>query len=116
MAEALAEPPRWEEVAMALAMAAHTRLGAGSIDPVRSVAASSDLLRAIMRHIALVVPDDAPTLPEALRRAGAGQVVLLRRGEHAVCASLLVERPVHLVGEAGAVIRGMLIQIGRAHV
>ena len=48
------------------------------------VAASADLLHAIMRHIALVVPDDAATLAEALRRAGAGQVILLRRGEHAV--------------------------------
>jgi len=100
---------------LALAMAGHARLGADS--PLRKVASSRDLLQQIMRHIELVVPDDAPSLAAALHRAAPWQRVLLRRGEH-ICSSasrdaaqesaLVVSSPIVLCGEPGAVVRGSL--------
>ena len=103
----------WEDVGCALAMASHPRLGSGALQPVKLVSTSADLLHAIMKHVALVVPDDVPTLEEALKRAGAGQVIQLR-GQIDLCASVHVDRPVHLRGEAGAVIRGMLVLRARS--
>lgn len=104
---------KWEDVGCALAMAAHPRLGSDALQPVKLVSASADLLHAIMKHLALVVPDDMPTLEAALRRAGAGQVIQLR-GQIDLCANVHVDRPVHLRGEAGTVIRGMLVLRARA--
>lgn len=94
-------------------MAAHPRLGSDALQPVKLVSTSADLLHAIMKHVALVVPDDVATLEEALRRAGPGQAIQLR-GQIDLCANVHVDRPVHLRGEAGAVIRGMLVLRARA--
>lgn len=111
-------PPAWSAVALALAMAAHGRLGAGAAEAMQAVAASSDLLIAVMRHIDVCVPDDAPTLASALRRAAPWQRIRLRRGQHLASAQLLGEpgssqlricRPVELCGEPGAVLRGTLV-------
>ena len=103
---------------MALAMASHPRLGAYSEPSVRQVAASRDLLLAIFRHVTLTVPDDAPTLHCALRKALPWQRILLRCGEYLVSSLdndhpgssvLRLRSPVHIVGEPGTIIRGTLI-------
>ena len=108
----------WTTRAMALAMASHPRLGAYSEPSVRQVAASRDLLLAIFRHVTLTVPDDAPTLHCALRKALPWQRILLRCGEYLVSSLdndhpgssvLRLRSPVHIVGEPGTIIRGTLI-------
>lgn len=108
----------WASRALALAMASHPRLGADTLPAVGQVAASHDLLVAIFKHITLVVPDDAPTLCSALRRALPWQRILLRRGEYLVSSMdsdqpgssvLRLRSPVHIEGEAGTIVRGTLI-------
>lgn len=73
---------------------------------------------AIMKHVELVVPEDAPTLASALAMALPWQRVTLRRGEHLVDAKvsgdpgssvLRVASPINLHGEQGAILRGTLI-------
>lgn len=101
----------WSATATALAMGAHARLGAES--PLRAVASQPDLLKTIMHCIALVVPDDEPTLAAALSRAGAEQRVLLRRGTHEVFHAAIdqpiSDRKIWLDGEPGAILRGCLV-------
>ena len=108
----------WSARALALAMAAHPRCGSATSPAVRDVASSPDLLSHIMRNVWLIVPDDAPTLVTALRRAVPWQRVLLRRGEHLVSAKtssdpgssqLRLRRPVEICGESGAILRGTLL-------
>ena len=76
------------------------------------------MLCAIMRHVAIVVPDECTSLAAALRRALPWQRVLLRRGEHLVdgredgapgSSVLRVSKPVDIMGEAGAVLHGTLV-------
>ena len=108
----------WESRVLALAMAAHSRLGIHSAQSVCDVARSPDLLLQIMRQAVLVVPDDVSTLVAALHRAAPWQQVLLRRGEYNVdgrvgggpgSSQLRVSRPVEICGEPGAVLRGTLV-------
>ena len=112
----------WTDVLRALAAAAHPRLGSAAADSLQRVAASRDLLLAIMRHIPLVVghgpEDDMPTLNAALRIAMPWQRVVLRRGEHLAGSCTLGEPggsqarlsvPIELCGEEGAVLRGTLV-------
>uniref|UniRef100_A0A7S4BBI1 Uncharacterized protein n=1 Tax=Chrysotila carterae TaxID=13221 RepID=A0A7S4BBI1_CHRCT len=95
----------WSEIALALAMGTHSRLGAESA--LRRL--DSDALRSLMAHVTLHVPRDAPTLSTALRRAGPWQRVLIARGEHALCDAAPSARPLLLLGEPGAVLRGTLV-------
>ena len=108
----------WADVLRALAAAAHPRLGSAAAASIQRVAASRDLLLAIMRHIPLVVPDDCPTLIAALRIAVPWQRIVLRRGEHLAGSSSLdgpggsqarLRVPIELCGEEGAVLRGTLV-------
>ena len=109
----------WSDVARTLALAAHPRVGSSTVCSLQKVAASPDLLLAVLRHVCLVVPDDAPTLSAALRKAAPWQRVMLRRGEHLVDArgggldpgssQLCVTRPVEISGEKGTVLRGTLV-------
>ena len=108
----------WADVLRALAAAANPRLGSAAAASIQRVAASRDLLLAIMRHIPLVVPDDCPTLIAALRIAVPWQRIVLRRGEHLVGSSSIDEPggsqarlrvPIELCGEEGAVLRGTLV-------
>ena len=108
----------WVDTLVTLAAAAHPRLGIAAAASIQRVAASRDLLMAIMRHIPLVVPDDCPTLIAALRIAMPWQRIVLRRGEHLAGSSALDEPggsqarlrvPVELCGEEGAVLRGTLV-------
>jgi hypothetical protein len=108
----------WESRVLALAMAAHSRLGIHCAQSVCDVARSPDLLLQIMRQAVLVVPDDVSTLVAALHRAAPWQQVLLRRGEYNVdgrvgggpgSSQLRVSRPVEICGEPGAVLRGTLV-------
>ena len=102
----------WASRAIALAMSAHRRLGSTCPSSLQEVATSRDLLLAIMKHITLIVPDDAPSLAAALKKAAPGQKVLLRGGEHLVdgrpdggpgSSQLCVTQPVEIHGEAGTV-------------
>ena len=107
----------WRGAALMLAKASR---GCGC-DALRRVANSADLLREILTHVELVVPDDVPTLAAAIKIAGTGQRIVLRRGEHLASSGraagapgeslLKIDRAVDLRGEgAGAtVIRGMLV-------
>jgi len=108
----------WVDILRTLAAAAHPRLGSAAAASIQRVAASRDLLMAVMRHIPLVVPDDCPTLIAALRIAMPWQRVVLRRGEHLAGSSALDEPggsqarlrvPIELCGEEGAVLRGTLV-------
>lgn len=108
----------WNACALALAMAAHPRVGACTASGLSQIAASRDLVMQIMKHICLVVPDDAPTLAAALQKACPWQQVLLRAGEHLCSARtagdpgssvLRVHSPVRIHGEDGAIIRGTII-------
>ena len=110
----------WSELALALAMASHPRLGASVVSSVCKVASSPDLLLAIFKEIPLVVPDDAPTLCSALRKAAPWQRIMLGSGEflasspdadHPGSSVLRISAPVHISGEGEArtVVRGTLI-------
>ena len=101
-------------------MAAHPRLGRQCAASIQRVAASSDLLFGIMRHVSLVVPDDVPTLAAAVRMAGTWQHIVLRAGEHLVdsrgsddpgSSQLRLRGPVHIHGESAAstTIRGTIV-------
>eukprot|EP00908_Phaeocystis_cordata_P014940 Transcript_26047.p2 GENE.Transcript_26047~~Transcript_26047.p2 ORF type:complete len:210 (+),score=31.28 Transcript_26047:264-893(+) len=108
----------WAAVLRALAAAAHPRLGCQAAASIQRVAASRDLMLAIMRHVPLVVPDDVPTLEAALRIAAPWQRVVLRGGEHLAASRSQGDpggsqarlcAPVELCGEEGAVLRGTLV-------
>ena len=112
------EPNSWRARALAVAMAAHPRIGGCCPLSLQRVAHDQDLMQAIMRHMQIVVPDDVPTLASAVRMAMAGQKILLRQGEHLVSSRsrddpgssrLEIDRGVVLVGEAGSLIRGTLV-------
>ena len=101
----------WSELALALAMASHPRLGASVVSSVCKVASSPDLLLAIFKEIPLVVPDDAPTLCSALRKAAPWQRIMLGSGEflvsfagadHPGSSVLRISAPVHISGEGEA--------------
>ena len=111
-------PATWVPSAMALAMAAHERLGEYSPCSMKAVVTSPDLLLAILKNLSLVVPDDAPTLATALKRAAPWQRILLRSGEHLVdsrsagdpgSSLLRIRSSVVLCGEPGAIIRGTIV-------
>ena len=68
----------WRGAALMLARASR---GCGC-DALRRVANSADLLREILTHVELVVPDDVATLAAAIKIAGTGQRIVLRRGEY----------------------------------
>lgn len=108
----------WNARALALAMAAHARLGSHCPQSMREVSNSHDLLLAIFRHLPLVVPDDVGSLAAAVRRAAPWQRVTLRAGEHLVDArdsgapgssQLRIHSPVEIVGEPGAILHGTLV-------
>ena len=131
-----AQPTLFNAHALALAMAAHDRLGAHA-GSLHKVAASHDVLLRICSFCSwsarlvgyhaqkvIVVPDDAPTLAAALRQASPWQHIIFRRGYHRINArddgvpgsSRLVMRlhaPVRMSGEAGAVLRGNIV-VGQA--
>ena len=118
MQPAASHAATWSSRALALAMASHSRLGADAPAGLRRVAASRDLLAAILRHLSLVVPDDVPTLSSALAQAAPWQSVLLRSGEHLVDARvdgkpgssvLRLTSPVRLRGERGTILRGTIV-------
>jgi len=108
-----------QDCLFALACGLHERMGESS--PFRSI--QSDMLCEIVRHIPIVVPDDVRTLKDAMDLGLPGQRILVRRGEHVVGAStryeedaevtagptiLDIHQPVHIEGEAGVILRGML--------
>lgn len=115
-----AKEATWAARAVALAMGAHFRLGAHAVEPLQEVAASRDLLLAILKNLRLVVPDDVSSLAAALRRAAPWQTVLLRAGDHLVDAReagdpgssvLYIKSPVHICGEGEevTVLRGTIV-------
>jgi hypothetical protein len=110
---------RMDDILLTIACGSHKRLGAAS--PFQHV--ESDLLLEIGRHIPVFVPDDAQTLKEAVQSGLRGQRIILRKGEHVVGASasrnedddvsvgatiLKILHPVHIYGEEGVLLRGML--------
>ena len=117
-ADSAPHPTTWTARAIAIAAAAHPRLGASAPQSLQAVAANGDLLLAIMKNISIVVPDDAPTLATALRRAVPWQRVVLRSGEHLVSSKdagdpgssvLRISSPVRICGEANTICRGTLV-------
>lgn len=110
---------RIDDILFTIACGSHKRLGTAS--PFQSL--ESDLLLEIGRHIPVFVPDDAETLREAVQTGLRGQRIVLRKGEHVVGAKashgededvsagatiLKILQPVHIFGEEGVVLRGML--------
>ena len=120
------EPARrrvgWE-VGLAVACGTHQRLGACS--PLSQLS-DSDLLMEVLKWVPIVVPDHCGTLKQAVDMALPGQQIFIRKGEHnvgempgqeAATASgrgvghtvLDIHKSVHLVGERGTLLRGMLV-------
>eukprot|EP00802_Teleaulax_amphioxeia_P011167 Tamp_11197.p1 GENE.Tamp_11197~~Tamp_11197.p1 ORF type:complete len:306 (-),score=55.27 Tamp_11197:551-1468(-) len=111
------------EVGLAVASGTHYRLGAES--PL-SMLGDTDLLIEVLKLVPLVVPDHCETLKQAVEVAFPGQHILIRKGEFNVAANpgeeavteggrgightvLDVFKSVHLRGERGTILRGMLV-------
>ena len=111
------------EVGLAVASGTHYRLGKES--PL-SMLGDTDLLIEVLKLVPLVVPDHCETLKQAVEVAFPGQHILIRKGEFNVAANpgeeavteggrgightvLDVHKSVHLHGERGTVLRGMLV-------
>ena len=120
------EPARrrvgWE-VGLAVACGTHQRLGACS--PLSQLS-DSDMLMEVLKWVPIVVPDHCGTLKQAVDMALPGQEIFIRKGEHnvgempgqeAATASgrgvghtvLDIHKSVHLIGERGTLLRGMLV-------
>ena len=112
------------EVGLAVACGTHRRLGSDS--PLCSLGGDTDLLIEVLRRVPIIVPDHCTTLKQAISIAFPGQHILIRKGEHNVAANpgdeavteggrgvghtvLDIHKSVHLIGEEGTVLRGMLV-------
>lgn len=111
------------EVGLAVACGTHQRLGACS--PLAWLG-DTDLLIEVLKRVEIVVPDHCETLKEAQLLAFDGQHIFVRKGEHNVAANpgeeavtpngrgightvLEVTKSVHLRGERGTLLRGMVV-------
>eukprot|EP00960_Hanusia_phi_P062971 765320-Hanusia_phi.AAC.1 len=109
--EEMDEDHAFRELALAVAMAWHRRLGQQS-----SLSTLDDhILRTIMGSVLeapVVVPDDYPTLLKAVESTIDGQTILVRKGRHVLNPrgkqNLVISKRVKIVGEPGAVLEGGL--------
>mmetsp|Transcript_476 Transcript_476/g.998 ORF Transcript_476/g.998 Transcript_476/m.998 type:complete len:322 (+) Transcript_476:265-1230(+) len=97
---------------------------------VLSDSCGEDIIGEILKHIPVLMPGHAETLGEAVGMAVSGGTVIVQRGEHTVGAradqggecipghrdtaetTLAISKDIHLVGEGGSMLRGMLVLNG----
>eukprot|EP00960_Hanusia_phi_P063371 765463-Hanusia_phi.AAC.1 len=110
------------EARLAMACGLHGRLGEESCVQLLGC---GDILVEILRFVPIIVPDHVETLKEAVEVALPNQLIVLRRGEYIVGSNpgqsviagkqesgntiLQLMRDVSLCGEAGTVLKGMLV-------
>uniref|UniRef100_A0A6U4U8D6 Right handed beta helix domain-containing protein n=1 Tax=Hemiselmis andersenii TaxID=464988 RepID=A0A6U4U8D6_HEMAN len=95
--------------------------------PFHMLCDCEDLVFEILKHIPVLMPEHAETLGEAVDMAVCGATIIVQRGEHTVGArpdhngecipghrdtaetTYVLRKDIHLVGEKGSMLRGMLV-------
>lgn len=110
----------FDKVTATICLGTHRRVGKGS--PLRAL--DAPLLARILSAVELVVPDMVDTLAEAISQARPDQRIVLRKGQYECGATekttgfvgqraadtvLHISKSVQIIGEPGAVIKGMLV-------